>query len=311
MPDIVGLLTEFGAKVDVIDPEERSVDLATVRVEHDLYVLKQKTDLSLSLVGALHVAGAAIVNAYPASVMLRDKIVTSRMLQGAGVPTPATYLAAHPQQLAPFLDDGPLVVKPYRGSGGRGVRLVRTADDLRDVPAGDWPIFAQRYAAPDDRDLKLYAVGGEFFGVKRVWPATTYEEKLGAALPVSEDLAEIMRRCSRALGLDLFGVDVVESGGQPYVVDASSFPGFKGVPDAPLRVARYVYAAAQRAARGDPVVSVESLAAGTPAPDRAFRGAALRLVLHALSTVPATREELDEIRKLLAQGGKRARKRKR
>ena len=52
---------------------------------------------------------------------------------------------------------------------------------------------------------------------------------------------------------------------------------------------------------------------GTPAPDRAFRGAALRLVLHALSTVPATREELNEIRKLLAQGGqggKKGRKRK-
>jgi hypothetical protein len=121
---------------------------------------------------------------------------------------------------------------------------------------------------------------------------------------VSGDLAEIMQRCGRALGLDLFGVDVVESGGRPYVVDASSFPGFKGVPDAPLRVARYIYAAAGRAARGDPVVPVESLAAGTPAADRAFRGSALRLVLHALSTGPATREELDEIRRLLGRKGR-------
>ncbi len=34
------------------------------------------------------------------------------------------------------------------------------------------------------------------------------------------------------------------SKGHPYVVDLSSFPGFKGVPDAALRLADYIYAAA-------------------------------------------------------------------
>jgi len=33
----------------------------------------------------------------------------------------------------------------------------------------------------------------------------------------------------------------------------NSIPGFKSVPDAPLRLAKYLYAAAERAARGQPL----------------------------------------------------------
>ena len=71
-------------------------------------------------------------------------------------------------------------------------------------------------------------------------------------------------RCGEAFGIDLYGVDTIERDGTPYVVDMNSIPGFKGVPDAPLRVARYLYAAAERAARGDLVFE------SAPAPELAF-----------------------------------------
>jgi hypothetical protein len=38
---------------------------------------------------------------------------------------------------------------------------------------------------------------------------------------------------------------VIFSGGRPYVVDISSFPGFKGVPGAAARLADHLYAAAR------------------------------------------------------------------
>src|SRR3989442_425523 len=47
----------------------------TVRREHDLYVLKQISGVSLSMAGALHAEGAAIVNSYPVTMALRDKVV--------------------------------------------------------------------------------------------------------------------------------------------------------------------------------------------------------------------------------------------
>ncbi|MFQ5776778.1 MAG: RimK family alpha-L-glutamate ligase [Terriglobia bacterium] len=253
MPEVVRLLSEWGAKVDVLYMEEQFIDLGKIRPEYDLYILKAKTDLAFSIAGALHAAGAAILNPYPVSAVLRDKITTFQILQAAGVPTPETYVTAHPDQLSPLLDQGPLVVKPYRGSQGKGVRVIWDIDELNDLPYDREPIFAQRYYEPQGRDRKMYCIGGQVLGVKRVWPARSYEEKLGEAFPITSELRQIALACGRAFGIDLYGLDIIiDSNGKPYVVDVSSFPGFKGVPDAALRLADYIYAVAQRVLRGEP-----------------------------------------------------------
>jgi len=246
-------LTDAGVTVEAIAGKGRLIDLSTVRVEHDLYVLKQISGVSLSLAGALHAQGAAIVNPYPVTVALRDKVVAARVLEAAGAPTPATYVVSHPDLLTPLLDEGPLVLKPYDGTGGYGVRVVRSEAELAAWPAEKVPVLAQRYHAPHGRDLKIYVIGGRVFGVKKVFPARTDAEKHGEPFTPTAEHCDIARRCGRAFGIDLYGVDFIESEGRPYVVDMASIPGFRGVPDAPSRLASYFHAAAQRAARGEPL----------------------------------------------------------
>ncbi len=246
MPEVTDLLREWGVEVSLIHPEEDLIHLRQVRVEHDLYVLKSGTELALSFAGLLDAMDAAIINPYRVTARCRDKIVATRMLQAAGVPVPETFLSVHPAQLAPLLDTGPLVVKPHRGSKGRGVHVVWDADELHDVATGDGPVFAQRYHEPKGRDRKLYCIGGQLFGVKRVWPVRTYQQKLGEPFTVTPELRDIAVRCAAGFGMELFGLDIIESDGQPYVVDINPFPGFKGVPDAALRLADYIYAAGDR-----------------------------------------------------------------
>ena len=255
MPAVVELLRNWGCQVDIIYPEERVTPLSEVRVEHDLYILKSGTELALSLAGALHAVGASILNPYPVAATMRDKIASMRILHAAGVSVPETYVTSHPRRLAPLLDAGPLILKPYRGSQGRGVHVIWDADELDDVTCDDGPVFAQRYQKPEGEDHKIYFINGQMFGVKRIFPATTYEEKIGQPFPITPVLREIGLRCSRAFGVELFGFDVVMSGGRPYVVDIQSFPGFKGVPDAALRLADYLYAAAQRVCNGKPFLT--------------------------------------------------------
>jgi ribosomal protein S6--L-glutamate ligase len=247
MTDAIARLRAGGATVELLHPNEQRIDLSHVRVAHDLYVLKEKSDLTLSFAAALHAAGATILNSFPVSLRLRDKVLACKILQAAGVPTPATYVASHVAQLVPLLADGPLVVKPYRGSRGVGVRVFSDAAELTAFSTPPEPIFAQRYHRSEGRDRKIYVIGGEIFGVKRVWPSRTAADKLGESFEVEPELAEIARRCGDAFGIDLYGVDIVISQGRPYVVDASSFPGFKGVPDGGARLARYLRAAAERA----------------------------------------------------------------
>ena len=252
MPAVMRALSDAEVVVDVIHPVRRMLDLSKVRVEHDLYVLKKTNRLALSIAGALHAQGAVIVNPYPVTVALGDKIIASRILQTAGVPTPATYVASRPDELAPLLDEGPLVVKPYQGSEGFGVRVVRSVAELAAVPVSKEPVFAQRYHPPQGRDRKIYSVGGRLFGVKKVFPARTDEEKRGESFTPTPELCEIARRCGRAFGIDFYSVDIIECEGKPYVVDICSIPGCRGVPDGPAHLASYLYAAAERAARGQP-----------------------------------------------------------
>jgi len=254
MPEVVRLLSEWGAQVDLIYPEEQLTDLSEIKIENDLYVLKSGTELALSLAGALHAAGAAILNPPPIAAMIRDKIVATGLLKKAGVPTPDTYVTAHPEELAPLLDSGPLILKPYRGSQGRGVHIVWDADELDDVPTNQGPVFVQRYHKPQGRDRKIYCIGDQVFGVERIWPARTYEEKVGQPFTVTPELREMALRCGRVFGLELYGLDVIINDGHFYVVDINNFPGFKGVPDAALRLADYIYTAGQRVLSGAPLL---------------------------------------------------------
>jgi ribosomal protein S6--L-glutamate ligase len=259
MPEVIGLLGEWGADVEQLYPEEMATRIADVGVEHDLYVLKSGSELALSLAGALHAAGASILNSYPVAVACRDKVISTRILQSAGVPVPDTFVASRVRDLSPLLAEGPLVVKPYRGTGGVGVHIVWDPDQLDDVTPHGGVIFAQRYQQPDGRDRKIYIIGGQVFGVKRAWPARTYEQKLGEPFAITPELGRIALACGRALGIEMYGLDVIVSNGRPYVVDISSFPGFKGVPEAGLRLADYIYAAAARVLEGKPVVPLDDM----------------------------------------------------
>ena len=247
MQESIGLLMARGVVFEMIYPEDGAIDIASIANDCDLYLLKSGTEAALALAGVLDSIGARILNPYPTVVAMRDKIISTKMLQAAGVPLPETWFATKPEQLAALLAAGPIVVKPFwAASQGRGVQVIRTVDELSSVENTEGVIFAQRYNQPDGRDHKLYVIGDEVFGVRRVWPPKTLEDKLGEPFEVDGEMKEIALRCGRAFGVGLYGVDVITSGGKPFVVDINTFPGFKGVPGAAKLLADYVINAAAR-----------------------------------------------------------------
>ncbi len=257
MQQLVELLRNRGVTLDLIYPEKQMTDLSQVKVEHDLYLLKSGTELALSLGGSLHVLGAVTLNPYPVVSMLRNKVIVMRALQSVGVPVPDTYMTTNVSDFVPLLAAGPLIVKPYRGTRGRGVVVVRTPEELEGQTDDDL-LLAQRYHAPDGPDgfdYKLFRIGERVFGIRRRWPIRTYEDKLGYPFDPSPELRDIAIRCGQPFGIDLYGLDVVMSEGKPYVVDLNKFGSYMGVPDGPQLLADYIYRAGERAMRGEPVTA--------------------------------------------------------
>ena len=257
MQQLVELLRNRGVTLDLIYPEKQMTDLSQVKVEHDLYLLKSGTEPALSLGGSLHVLGAVTLNPYPVVSMLRNKVIVMRALQSVGVPVPDTYMTTNIGDFVPLLAAGPLIVKPYRGTRGRGVVVVRTPEEL-ESQSDDELLLAQRYHAPDGPDgfdYKLFRIGERVFGIRRRWPIRTYEDKLGYPFDPSPELRDIAIRCGQPFGIDLYGLDVVMSEGKPYVVDLNKFGSYMGVPDGPQLLADYIYRAGERAMRGEPVTA--------------------------------------------------------
>jgi len=127
----VEILRAKGAEVELIEPRVMTYELSDVQVRHDLYVIKSISNpLAASYNATLHALGAATFNPFPVVQMIRNKIAVTRRLAEFDVPVPATFIGSDPPSLLPFLNDGPLIVKPYMGSSGVGIKRITTSDEL-------------------------------------------------------------------------------------------------------------------------------------------------------------------------------------
>ena len=124
--EVSRILRRRGFEVDVGNCEEMIVRPDELGVTHDLYVFKP-SELALGLASVLHLQGASLLNPYPSCIAAENKIVAARLLSGAGIPTPESWVTADVRLLHPLVEERPLIIKPYLGRRGAGIRVVRTA----------------------------------------------------------------------------------------------------------------------------------------------------------------------------------------
>lgn len=237
--EVFDLLTRRGFQVESGIAEELVVRPDRLPVEHDLYVLKSHTELSLSLAAVLDTQGAAMLNPYRSCATTQDKIVASRRLHAAGIPAPRSWVTGDFALLGRLLEATPLIVKPHRGHRGAGIAIVRTASELASLTVTETPMIVQEYVEGSGEDLKVYVVGEEVFAVRKPFSESSFTVA-GRPAPVTSELRQIALSCGRILGLGLYGLDLIESSDGPIVVDVNYFPGYKGVPDIAPLIADYI-----------------------------------------------------------------------
>ena len=237
-------LRAAGHEVDGWIPEDRLLPAHQVEVEADMYVLKSHTEHALSYAAALHDAGAHVANDYGACLLAQDKVTAARLMRELGVPTPDTWVAQRPEQAADLVGEGPLIIKPHRGHRGAGVHLVQDRSELAALPAMDGPLIVQRHVPGPGEDLKVYVAGETVWAVRKTFDAMSFTRP-GRPVPVTPEVYEAAQRVRHGFGLELFGVDVIESPDGPMVVDVNYFPGYKGCPEPAPVIAETLLAAAR------------------------------------------------------------------
>lgn len=237
--EVFAILQRRGFTVDNGIAEDLLTRPDLLTEQHDLYILKSHTELSLSLAGILHSQGAVMLNPYLACVATQDKITAARRLYAAGVPVPRSWVTGDLSLLQPVVEERPLLIKPYRGHRGLGIHIVRNATELAALPQPEMPVLIQELIPGCGEDLKVYVVGEEVFAVRKSFSADSFTRP-GRPHPVSTEVRAIALRCGRAFGLGLYGLDIIEGPDGPVVVDLNYFPGYKGVPDVAPLIADYI-----------------------------------------------------------------------
>jgi ribosomal protein S6--L-glutamate ligase len=201
----------------------------------DVVLLKSRSPQARQVARTAERAGSLVVNPPDSTAAALDRAATAAALDRARVPAPRSWSIPALRDLAV---DGaelpvPLVLKSRTSSRRDLVRLVTSRTELLAlVPEwGEEPVVAQEFAANDGFDIKMWVIGGDLSAARRRSALESLDKSRDEHLDPADLPAEWIgaaRDAGAALGLRLYGVDLLITEGRPVVVDVNPFPGFRG-----------------------------------------------------------------------------------
>lgn len=201
------------------------------------------TEYGLGVVRHFELMGVTTVNSSMAINISRDKWRSVQLWKQHQIPMPATVLIRVPQDVKPaveILGGLPVIVKMIQGTQGIGVMLAENLSSLESILDTLWGlnqnILLQRYVKESEgRDLRVIVVGDKIVGSMRrsarpgEFRANIHRGGLGEAVELPPLYAETAMRVMQTTGLQVGGVDMLETAAGPLVLEVNSSPGFEGI----------------------------------------------------------------------------------
>ncbi len=207
------------------------------------------TDYGMAVLRQFANTGAYCLNGAGAIGRSRDKLLAHQLLARAGIAMPVTAFAHSPKDtrdLIGLTGGAPVVLKLLSSTQGKGVVLAETrkaAESLVDAFRGlDANFLVQEFVEEaGGADVRAFVIGTKVVGaMKRQAAKGEFRSNLhrgGSASPVKLSVAEreTAREAAKVLGLQVAGVDLLQTGGGPKVLEVNSSPGLKGIETATER----------------------------------------------------------------------------
>ena len=188
--------------------------------------------------------GVPVINSSEAIDNVKDKLYTHQILAQSNLDIPNTMLLKHPIDVN-FVEKNigfPVIVKKISGSYGRGVFLCEDKKQLKqlvtmaELTKKSYDIIIQEFVKDTwGKDLRVFVVNNKVVGcMMRQSTDDDFRANLsrgGEGFPyeVNEQIEWLSSEASKALGLDIAGVDLLFQNGGYKICEVNSNPGFEGM----------------------------------------------------------------------------------
>jgi gamma-F420-2:alpha-L-glutamate ligase len=203
--------------------------------------------------------GVMLINGTRAIEAVADKLHTLQILSRSGIPIPKTILGKFPVDVDLVERElgFPVVVKTLKGTRGAGIVLCPDRAQFNDLAtlldgsaAGADFIFQQYIAASHGRDVRVLVVNGTAIAaMERRSSDGGFKSNISlgghaSAYALTPNMANLAVRVTRALDLDVAGIDILLDTDGYRICEANSSPGFQALePACGLNVPGIIFSA--------------------------------------------------------------------
>jgi len=268
---------KLGHEVDVVDPlkivlrlsnGEPSMLVGARTLQPPRSVLPRigtaGTMYSIAVVRHFELMGVPVVNRASAIEQAKNKLACLQVLARKGIPVPDTLMSRYPRDLDKLMKlvaGPPLILKLLRGTQGTGVIFAESKASVESMLETIWSlgedIMIQRFIAESKgKDIRVLVIDGEVraamrrIGAEGEFRSNIHRGGVGEPVKLSKEYERVAVKAASAAGLQLAGVDILESSSGPMVIEVNASPGFEGLEEATKRnIAKMFVEAAVRTAR--------------------------------------------------------------
>ncbi len=202
------------------------------------------TAYGLAVVNQFDMMGVPVLNNSVPIARSRDKLRSLQLLARFGCDMPRTVMMRDRRDLAKAVEligGLPVIVKLLQGTQGVGVMLAHTHKELQSLLDTMWTldqeILLQEFIAESrGKDVRALVVGDRVVGAMRrvarvqgEFRSNIHRGGQGEPAALSRSYAEEAVRAARVMGLEVAGVDMLESTAGPKITEVNSSPGIEGL----------------------------------------------------------------------------------
>ena len=201
------------------------------------------TDYGLAVVKQFENQGVKVINSSQAIGQSRDKMRSLQVLAKAGVRVPKTVLTRSTRGLkaaAARVGGTPVVMKVLEGTQGLGVMLLDSPIAMNSVfetlLGMEQDVIVQQFLSEKaGRDYRVFVIGNRVVAaMMRTAPEGDFRTNIhrggeGHLVKLPKNYERVALRACKVLGLQIAGVDLMESRRGPIVIEVNSSPGFEGI----------------------------------------------------------------------------------